>query len=84
MSLFSNNRGGSPFGPGSAPTAASNERLESAAAEIELVTDLFNRLVRSCQKKCIGDKFHEGMLNKGEGVCLDRCSQTFAVLAVAC
>jgi hypothetical protein len=42
--------------------------------EVDMVSDLFNRLVSSCHSKCIpeGRGFHEGTLNKGEGVCIDR------------
>ena len=37
------------------------------------VSDLFNRLVKSCHAKCIPEGYYrEGSINKGEGVCLDR------------
>lgn len=36
-----------------------------------------NRLVNSCHAKCISDKYHEPDLNKGEGVCIDRCTAKF-------
>lgn len=39
-----------------------------------MVSDLFSRIVRSCHAKCIDDKYYaDGQLNKGEGVCVDRC-----------
>lgn len=36
-----------------------------------------NRLVNSCHAKCIDAKYHEPDLNKGEGVCIDRCTAKF-------
>lgn len=35
------------------------------------------RLVSSCTKKCIPNDYREAELNKGEGVCLDRCVSKF-------
>ncbi len=35
------------------------------------------RLSRSCHKKCIPPKYHEGELTKGEAICLDRCVAKF-------
>jgi len=44
-----------------------------------MVTDLFNRMVQACHSKCIGQRYLEGTLNKGESVCIDRCvSKYFA------
>lgn len=54
-------------------SAVNNERLEAATVEIEMVSDMFNRLVRSCHAKCIDRKYLEESLNKAEGVCADRC-----------
>lgn len=34
-------------------------------------------LQQSCQKKCIPTDYREGELNKGESVCLDRCTAKF-------
>lgn len=36
-----------------------------------------NSLQQSCQKKCIPTDYREGELNKGESVCLDRCTAKF-------
>lgn len=41
--------------------------------EIEMMADMYNRMVNACQKKCVPPKYHEGDLSKGESVCLDRC-----------
>lgn len=38
---------------------------------------LKNSLQKSCQKKCIPTDYREGELNKGESVCLDRCTAKF-------
>ena len=32
---------------------------------------------RSCHNKCIGQRYAEGDLNKGESVCIDRCVAKF-------
>lgn len=41
--------------------------------EIEMMSDMYNRLVTACHRKCIPVKYHETELCKGESVCLDRC-----------
>jgi hypothetical protein len=48
-----------------------------AVTELDMITDVFNRLVNSCHAKCISEKYLEGDLNKGEGVCIDRCTAKF-------
>lgn len=51
-------------------------------AELDMITDVFNRLVESCHAKCISPRYAEADLNKGESVCVDRCvSKFFAVNA---
>ena len=55
------------------PSAVNSERLETAAVEIEMVSDMFNRLVKSCHAKCIDRRYQEETLSKAEGVCGDRC-----------
>ena len=44
-----------------------------AELEVEMMTDMYNRLTAACQKKCISAKYKEPELTKGESVCLDRC-----------
>lgn len=57
-----------------------NGKLDAAEAELDMVSDLFNRLVDVCHTKCITQKYNEGDLNKGESLCLDRCvAKYFAV-----
>lgn len=41
--------------------------------QLEMITDVFNRLVGSCHSKCISPRYAEPDLNKGESVCVDRC-----------
>ncbi|GFT91725.1 mitochondrial import inner membrane translocase subunit Tim10 [Nephila pilipes] len=41
--------------------------------EIEMMSDMYNRMIAACHLKCIPPKYHEGDLAKGESVCLDRC-----------
>lgn len=36
-----------------------------------------NRLQQACMKKCIPREYREADLNKGEGVCIDRCAAKF-------
>ncbi|KAH8992018.1 Tim10/DDP family zinc finger-domain-containing protein [Lactarius hengduanensis] len=70
MSMF----GRSP----NAPTGSVNpERVEMAIQELDMVTDIFNRLVSTCHAKCISTRYAEGDLNKGESVCIDRCVAKF-------
>ncbi|MBW0475390.1 hypothetical protein O181_015105 [Austropuccinia psidii MF-1] len=64
-------------GSGSANPPASQGNFDAAATELEMVSDLFNRLVRSCHTKCIGNRYSEADLNKGESICIDRCVDKF-------
>ncbi|GBE78135.1 Mitochondrial import inner membrane translocase subunit TIM10 [Sparassis crispa] len=48
-----------------------------AVQELDMITDVFNRLVSSCHAKCISPRYAEGDLNKGESVCIDRCVAKF-------
>jgi import inner membrane translocase subunit TIM10 len=44
-----------------------------AELEIEMMSDMYNRMTRSCHRKCIPPKYRDSELNKGESVCIDRC-----------
>jgi len=44
-----------------------------ADLEIEMMSDMYNRMTRACHKKCIPPKYRDSELNKGESVCIDRC-----------
>lgn len=69
----------SMFGRGSsAPSGAVNpERMEMAMQELDMFTDIFNRLVSTCHTKCVNTRYTEGELSKGESVCIDRCVAKF-------
>jgi len=41
--------------------------------EIEMMSDLYNRMTNACHKKCIPPRYGEAELGKGELVCIDRC-----------
>lgn len=41
--------------------------------EIEMMSDMYNRMTSACHKKCIAPKYSESELGKGEAVCIDRC-----------
>ncbi|EPS40079.1 hypothetical protein H072_6114 [Dactylellina haptotyla CBS 200.50] len=67
----------SMFGFGGAQGPSSAQKIAAAEAELEMVTDMFNRLTNSCFKKCVPKDYRETDLNKGESVCLDRCVAKF-------
>ncbi|KAL5339099.1 Tim10/DDP family zinc finger-domain-containing protein [Aspergillus crustosus] len=62
---------------GGAPKMSSEQKIAAAETEVEMISDMFNRLTESCTKKCIPPDYREGELNKGESVCLDRCVGKF-------
>ncbi|KAH0255031.1 hypothetical protein KCU91_g17688, partial [Aureobasidium melanogenum] len=62
---------------GGRPQPSSAEKIAAAEAEIDMVSDMYNRLVETCTRKCIPNSYREGDLNKGESVCLDRCVGKF-------
>lgn len=60
-------------GAGGNNAIANPAKVAAAEAELDMVTDMFNRLVDTCYTKCIEKSYNEGIVNKGEGLCLDRC-----------
>ncbi|MCJ1273104.1 protein transporter tim10 [Puttea exsequens] len=64
------------FGGGRAQPSSA-EKIAAAETEVEMISDMFNRLSQSCTKKCIPPEYREADLNKGESVCLDRCVSKF-------
>ncbi|KAF8949103.1 protein transporter tim10 [Linnemannia gamsii] len=68
MSFFMNN---------AANQSVNMQNMAMAEQELEMVSDLFNRIVSSCHQKCIPKTYIEGDLNKGEAVCIDRCVAKF-------
>ncbi|KAF8139960.1 Tim10/DDP family zinc finger-domain-containing protein [Boletus reticuloceps] len=63
--------------PAASSGGVNHERIEMAINEIDMVSDVFNRIVASCHNKCISPRYAEGDLNKGESVCIDRCVAKF-------
>ncbi|ODV59707.1 protein transporter TIM10 ASCRUDRAFT_110881 [Ascoidea rubescens DSM 1968] len=57
------------------PKLSSEQKIAAAEAELDMVTDMFNRLVSTCHSKCItsSSSYYEGDINKNEGLCIDRC-----------
>lgn len=45
--------------------------------EIEMMSDMYNRLTAACHRKCIPPKYSDAEINKGEAVCIDRCVAKF-------
>lgn len=62
---------------GGRPQISSEQKIAQAEAEIDMVSDMFSRLVQSCSKKCLDKDYREADLNKAESVCLDRCVSKF-------
>ncbi|MDI1490362.1 MAG: protein transporter tim10 [Ramalina farinacea] len=62
---------------GGRPQLSSAEKIANAETEVDMISDMFNRLQQSCTAKCIPPEYREGDLNKGESVCLDRCVSKF-------
>ncbi|CBX97936.1 protein transporter tim10 [Plenodomus lingam] len=62
---------------GGKPQLSSEQKIAQAEAEIDMVSDMYSRLVKSCTAKCIDSSYREADLNKGESVCLDRCVAKF-------
>ncbi|KAI9340351.1 Tim10/DDP family zinc finger protein [Pilaira anomala] len=57
--------------------AINPQNIALAEQELEMVTDLFNRITESCHQKCISKEYTTGDLNQGEAVCIDRCVAKF-------
>ncbi|MCJ1344306.1 protein transporter tim10 [Peltigera leucophlebia] len=62
---------------GAKPQLSSAEKIAAAELEVDMVSDMLNRLIQSCSKKCVPSDYRESDLNKGESVCLDRCVSKF-------
>ena len=60
------------FRGGSSTTPAADARLTAAKIEMEMMTDLFNKMSSVCQRKCIAS-VREAELHVGEMSCIDRC-----------
>ncbi|ODQ80858.1 hypothetical protein BABINDRAFT_48204 [Babjeviella inositovora NRRL Y-12698] len=61
------------LGLGGSPSISSQAKIQAAEAELDMVTDMFNRLVEQCHKKCIDLSYKESAVSKAESNCIDRC-----------
>eukprot|EP00935_MAST-01C_sp_MAST-1C-sp1_P001748 g1748.t1 len=62
------------FGGAGANQPPSPSQLDMARTELELMTDMFNRMVDLCFQKCVDSRsYRDGELNVGEMSCTDRC-----------
>ncbi|ODV97858.1 hypothetical protein PACTADRAFT_83261 [Pachysolen tannophilus NRRL Y-2460] len=62
------------LGFGGQPQLTSEQKIQGAEAELDLVTNMFNKLVETCHSKCIAsNKYTDGNLDKTESLCIDRC-----------
>ncbi|EPE09600.1 mitochondrial intermembrane space translocase subunit [Ophiostoma piceae UAMH 11346] len=59
------------------PQPTSAEKVAAVEAEMKMMADMHNRLIKVCAAKCVPPEYREGELNKGESVCLDRCAAKF-------
>ncbi|XP_054155211.1 mitochondrial import inner membrane translocase subunit Tim10-like [Oppia nitens] len=59
--------------PGAGLTLDASKMQLVADLEIEMMSDMYNRMTRACHRKCIPPKYRDSELNKGESVCIDRC-----------
>lgn len=57
--------------------AINPQNIALAEQELEMVTDLFNRIADSCYNKCISKEYNQADLSQGEAVCIDRCVAKF-------
>ncbi|CUM62981.1 uncharacterized protein PRCAT00000542001 [Priceomyces carsonii] len=61
------------FGLGGAPQISSQQKIQAAEAELDMVTGMFNLLVEQCHQKCINKSYADADITKQEALCLDRC-----------
>lgn len=54
-------------------TLDSSKLAIMAELEVEMMSDMYNRMTRACQRKCVTKKYKDSELSKGESVCIDRC-----------
>ncbi|KAG2201963.1 hypothetical protein INT47_000502 [Mucor saturninus] len=66
------------FGGGSQQSQTINpQNIALAEQELEMVTDLFNRIVDSCHEKCIKLDNGQGDLSQQDALCIDNCVAKF-------
>eukprot|EP00741_Cyanophora_paradoxa_P005885 tig00000113_g5703.t1 len=60
-----------------APAPGNMSKMQAAQQEMEAVSDMYNKMVETCFKKCVGAKHSESDLNSAEETCLDRCVEKY-------
>ncbi|KAG4305871.1 hypothetical protein PORY_000781 [Pneumocystis oryctolagi] len=65
------------YGASGKNQAVDPQKVSAAENELDMITDMFTRLVDTCYQKCIPSNYTDGELNKGESVCIDRCVSKF-------
>mmetsp|Transcript_23219 Transcript_23219/g.33966 ORF Transcript_23219/g.33966 Transcript_23219/m.33966 type:complete len:104 (-) Transcript_23219:223-534(-) len=61
------------FGGGGEQQPPQPDPVFAAQTEMEMYTDLFNKMTVMCFKKCASRKHKDAELHLGETSCLDRC-----------
>ncbi|KAG2208038.1 hypothetical protein INT46_010132 [Mucor plumbeus] len=66
------------FGNGAQQQQTINpQNIAMAEQELEMVTDLFNRIVDSCHSKCVKLDTGAGELSQQDQTCIDNCVAKF-------
>ncbi|KAI9320253.1 Tim10/DDP family zinc finger-domain-containing protein [Dichotomocladium elegans] len=67
------------FGGGLQPQqqTVNPQNIAMAEQELDMVTDMFNRIAESCHTKCITKNYDLNDLTQAESVCIDRCVAKF-------
>ncbi|KAI8335546.1 Tim10/DDP family zinc finger protein [Chlamydoabsidia padenii] len=53
------------------------QNIMMAEQELEMVTDLFNRISDSCYTKCVNRQYEQNELSATESSCIDTCVGKF-------
>ncbi|KAF7725191.1 protein transporter tim10 [Apophysomyces ossiformis] len=61
-------------------TYVNPDNLILAEQQVDQFMQLYNRILETCRNKCIPIKYHEGDLNKGEMMCIDRCVAKYGAI----
>lgn len=56
---------------------AKSESVSIVERQLDAMSEIYARLIRSCHGKCIPSTYPDSDLNKGESVCIDRCVAKF-------
>ncbi|KAI9229157.1 MAG: mitochondrial import inner membrane translocase subunit tim10 [Piptocephalis tieghemiana] len=73
MSFFGGNPSNGPYGLSRGNQSVDEAKIAMAEQQMNMFTDIFERMSSLCQAKCISTKYTDSDLTKGESVCTDRC-----------